>query len=44
MPGVNGLQAMREILRTSPHIRIVIVSMLEDDDSIFAAMRSGARG
>ena len=44
MPGVNGLQAMREILRTSPHIRIVIVSMLEDDDSVFAAMRAGARG
>ncbi len=44
MPGTNGLQAMREILHTSPHIRILIVSMLEDDDSVFAAMRAGARG
>jgi DNA-binding NarL/FixJ family response regulator len=44
MPGMNGLQAMREILNTSPHIRILIVSMLEDDDSVFAAMRAGARG
>ena len=44
MPGVNGLQAMREILHTSPHIRILVVSMLEDDDSVFAAMRAGARG
>ena len=44
MPGMNGLQAMREILHTSPHIGILVVSMLEDDDSIFAAMRSGARG
>lgn len=44
MPGINGLQAMREILQTSPHIRILIVSMLEDDDSVFAAMRAGARG
>jgi DNA-binding NarL/FixJ family response regulator len=44
MPGVNGLQAMREILHTSPHIRILIVSMLEDDDSVFAAMRAGASG
>ena len=44
MPGINGLQAMREILHTSPHIRILIVSMLEDDDSIFAAMRAGACG
>jgi DNA-binding NarL/FixJ family response regulator len=44
MPGINGLQAMREILHTSPHIHILIVSMLEDDDSVFAAMRAGARG
>lgn len=44
MPGINGLQAMREILHTSPHIRILVVSMLEDDDSVFAAMRAGARG
>lgn len=44
MPGVNGLEAMREILHTSPHIRILVVSMLEDDDSVFAAMRAGARG
>jgi len=44
MPGINGLQAMREILNTSPHIRVLIVSMLEDDDSVFAAMRAGARG
>jgi DNA-binding NarL/FixJ family response regulator len=44
MPGINGLQAMREILHTSPHIRLLIVSMLEDDDSIFAAMRAGACG
>jgi DNA-binding NarL/FixJ family response regulator len=44
MPGMNGLQAMRAILEASPHIAILVVSMLEDDDSIFAAMRAGARG
>ena len=44
MPGMNGLQAMRAILDTSPHIAVLVVSMLEDDDSIFAAMRAGARG
>jgi DNA-binding NarL/FixJ family response regulator len=44
MPGINGLQATREILNISPHICILIVSMLEDDDSVFAAMRAGARG
>src|SRR5512143_1613241 len=44
MPGINGLQAVREILHTSPHIRVLIVSMLEDDDSVVAAMRAGASG
>ena len=44
MPGTNGLQAMRDIIHTSPHIGILVVSMLEDDDSNFAAMRAGARG
>src|SRR6266568_6598960 len=44
MPGLNGIEATRRILRTSPHIGILVVTMFEDDDSIFAAMRTGARG
>jgi len=44
MPGVNGIEATRRILRANPHIGIVVVTMLEDDDSVFAAMRAGARG
>lgn len=44
MPGINGVEATRRILHTSPHIGIVIVTMFEDDDSVFAAMRAGARG
>lgn len=44
MPGGNGLDAIRQITQTSPHIRILVVTMFEDDDSIFAAMRAGARG
>lgn len=44
MPGGDGLSAIREIVQTSPHIRILVVTMFEDDDSVFAAMRSGARG
>lgn len=44
MPGVNGIEATREILHNSPHISILTVTMLEDDDSVFAAMRAGARG
>ncbi|HLE28981.1 MAG TPA: response regulator transcription factor [Anaerolineales bacterium] len=43
MPGVNGIEATRRILRANPHIGIVVVTMLEDDDSVFAAMRAGAR-
>ena len=44
MPGVNGIEATRRILTTSPHIGILILTMFEDDDSVFAAMRAGARG
>lgn len=44
MPGGGGLAAIRRIVQTSPHIRILVVTMFEDDDSVFAAMRSGARG
>ena|SRR3989442_573863 len=44
MPGVNGIEATRSILHTSPHIRILIVTMFEDDASVFTAMRAGARG
>jgi DNA-binding NarL/FixJ family response regulator len=44
MPGVNGLEAARQILRASPHIGVIMLTMLEDDDSVFAAMRAGARG
>jgi DNA-binding NarL/FixJ family response regulator len=44
MPGINGIEATREIIAASPHINILMVTMLEDDESIFAAMRAGARG
>lgn len=44
MPGINGIEATRRILHTSPHIRILVVTMFEDDDSVFAAVRAGARG
>ncbi len=44
MPGVSGIEATRRILHTSPHIRILIVTMYEDDHSVFTAMRAGARG
>jgi DNA-binding NarL/FixJ family response regulator len=44
MPVVGGIEATRRILRTSPHIAILVVSMFEDDDSVFAALQVGARG
>jgi DNA-binding NarL/FixJ family response regulator len=44
MPGVNGIEATRRIVQTSPHIGVIVVTMFEDDDSVFAALRAGARG
>lgn len=44
MPGVNGIQATRRILQDNPHIGVMMLTMFEDDDTVFAAMRSGARG
>ena len=44
MPGLNGIEATRRILHTSPHISILVVTMFEDDDLVFAALRAGARG
>lgn len=44
MPGGGGLDAIRQIVATSPHIHVLVVTMFEDDDSVFAAMRAGARG
>jgi DNA-binding NarL/FixJ family response regulator len=44
MPGIGGVEATRQILFASPHIRVLIVTMFEDDYSVFTAMRAGARG
>lgn len=44
MPDMDGIEATRRIVRTSPHINVLMVTMFEDDQSVFAAMRAGARG
>ncbi|HEX8034483.1 MAG TPA: response regulator transcription factor [Ktedonobacterales bacterium] len=44
MPDMNGIDATRRLIQTMPHLAILIVTMFEDDASLFAAMRAGARG
>jgi DNA-binding NarL/FixJ family response regulator len=44
MPDMDGIEATRHILDASPQINILMVTMFEDDQSVFAAMRAGARG
>lgn len=44
MPGLNGTEATRRILSVSPSIGVLVLTMFEGDDSVFAAMRAGARG
>ena len=44
MPGVNGIDATRRIHRTFPHIGILVLTVFEDDTSVFPAIRAGARG
>ena len=44
MPNTNGLHATRRILHTSPHIRVLVLTMADDDESVFAALQAGARG
>jgi DNA-binding NarL/FixJ family response regulator len=44
MPGGGGLAAIRAVSEQSPSVNVLVVTMFEDDDSVFAAMRAGARG
>jgi DNA-binding NarL/FixJ family response regulator len=44
MPRLNGIEATARIVGSSPHISIVVLTMMEDADSVFAAIRAGARG
>jgi DNA-binding NarL/FixJ family response regulator len=44
MPGMNGIEATRNIVEARPDVGVLVLTMFEDDDSVFAAMRSGARG
>ncbi len=44
LPDINGIEATRQILQQHPKIGILIITMFEDSDSVFAAMRVGALG
>jgi DNA-binding NarL/FixJ family response regulator len=44
MSGMNGIDATRQIVATSPHVGVLVLTMFEDDDWVFAAMKAGARG
>jgi DNA-binding NarL/FixJ family response regulator len=44
LPKLNGVEATRRITLANPQIAILVLTMLEDDDSVFGAMRAGARG
>ena len=44
MPGMIGIEATRRILGTNPSVRVLVVTMFEDDATVFTAMRAGARG
>jgi DNA-binding NarL/FixJ family response regulator len=44
MPGVDGVEATRRIIDAAPHVAIVVLTMHDDDGTVFAALRAGARG
>ncbi len=44
MPGMGGIEATRAISHRSPHIGVIVLTMFEDDESVLAALKAGARG
>jgi two-component system nitrate/nitrite response regulator NarL len=44
MPGVNGLQAVQAIREAHPEARIIMLTVSEEDDDLFSAVKAGARG
>jgi DNA-binding NarL/FixJ family response regulator len=44
MPKVDGIEATRRIVSASPRVGVLVLTMYDDDESVFSAMRAGARG
>jgi DNA-binding NarL/FixJ family response regulator len=44
LPGISGIEATRAIVAATPDVRVLVLTLFEDDDSVFLALRAGARG
>ena len=44
MPGLDGIEATRRMRSAAPDTAILVLTMFDDDDTVFAAMRAGAMG
>jgi len=44
MPGGGGLAAIRQLMARKPDVRVLVVTLFEDDESVFTALKAGARG
>jgi DNA-binding NarL/FixJ family response regulator len=44
LPGISGIEATRAIVTADPEVRVLVLSLFEDEESVFLALRAGARG
>jgi DNA-binding NarL/FixJ family response regulator len=44
LPGASGVEATRQVLAIAPEMAVLVVTMVDDDDSVFAALTAGAHG
>lgn len=44
LPGMSGIEATRAIVAADPDVRVLVLSLFEDEESVFLALRAGARG
>ena len=44
MPGLDGVEATAQVVAADPDVAVLVLTMYDDDESVFAAMRAGARG
>lgn len=44
MPGIDGLEVTRQVRASTPAVSVLVLTMFDDDDTVFGAMRAGAQG